>query len=96
MVKAVATPRLEIRFGYWDIYPYVYEDIHDYISPGERREIGSLLDEQDSEAITYVKIDTGELCEIYDMLSEQYATECKRLNDECDELQEELDRNTNR
>lgn len=90
-VKVLATPKLEIRFGYSDIYEYIYEDIYDYISPNERRDMGSLLDEENPEAITWVKIDTNDLCEIYDRLSEQYATECNRLNKECEELFTEME-----
>jgi hypothetical protein len=86
MVRVAATPKLEIRLGYFDIYPYVYEDIYEFVKPSDRREMGALLDEECCEAIAYVKLDTKTLCEIYDRLSIQFAEECKRLNKECDEL----------
>ena len=93
MVHVIATPKLELRLGYFEQYEYVYEDIYDYVEPSERREIGSLLTEEDNEAVAYVKIDTKTLCEIYDKLSIQYAEECRRLNDECDELHKQLEEN---
>jgi hypothetical protein len=85
-VRVLATPKLEIRFGYFMQYEYVYEDIYEYLDPKERRELGSMLSEEVPEFIAYVRIESKKLCEIYDKLALQYAEECARLNNECEEL----------
>lgn len=89
-VRAYITPKLELRLGYFDNYEYVYEDIYDYVPPDERRSIGNLMTSEDEYVVTYVTMEAQDLCEVYDKLSIQYSEECKRLNDECEELHNKL------
>jgi hypothetical protein len=88
-VRMVATPQIEYRYAYWDIYPYVYVDIIDIIPEKDRCDLETLFEEilleySDQQILEFdvvAVVETENFIKIQDRLNIELSKECLRLKD---------------
>jgi hypothetical protein len=88
-IRMVATPQIEYRYAYWDIYPYIYVDVRDIIPEKDRYDLESLFEEtllefSDQENLEFdvvAVVETENFIKIQDRLNIELSKECLRLKD---------------
>ena len=85
-VRMVATPQVEYRYAYWDIYSEIYVLVDKYINNGDKRDMEKLFKESlkefpDQPLDVTVLIGLQDFIDISDKLVVKLSEECKRLKE---------------